>query len=104
MEMMNQVEYAQLNDIKARIEIMDKKHHIEILRILKRYADVKLNENKSGVFVNMSFLTADAVSELRQYVEYIEAQESALLSAEAQKATYQNTFFNKQDKEEGAVI
>ena len=38
-------------DIKERIELMNKHHQIEILRILKQNSDIVLNENSNGVFI-----------------------------------------------------
>ena len=50
---MENIEY--LTKLKNRIESMDKHHQIEILKILSKNM-CKINENKSGVFVNMTFL------------------------------------------------
>ena len=57
-----------LEIMKNKIEKMSKKHHIEILKILKMNANVKLNENKSGVFVNLSFLPHDTIDEIQNYL------------------------------------
>ena len=66
-----------------------------MLKILKKYATVRLSENKSGVFVNLSYLTKDPVDDLIKYISYIDEQESALLSIETQKHEYQHTFFSQ---------
>jgi len=73
-----------LEIIKSKIENMSKFHHIEILKILKQYS-VKLNENKSGVYINLSFLCKDALNEVTQYLSYIEDQETTLSSVESEK-------------------
>ena len=46
----------ELEKIKTRIEKLTKEHQLEILKILNSAPDVKLNENKSGVYINLSFL------------------------------------------------
>ena len=46
-----------LETMKTRIEQMNKLQHIEVLKILQNNPNIKLNENKSGVYVNLSFLT-----------------------------------------------
>jgi hypothetical protein len=72
---------------------MSKMHHIEILKILKKNGNVKLNENKSGVYVNLSFLPKDTISELEYYLNYIEDQETSLIILENQKEEFKNSFF-----------
>jgi len=64
-----------IENIKNRIEKMDKIHHIEILKILKKYNKVRLNENKSGVFVNMTFLNKEIIDEIVRYLDYVNEQE-----------------------------
>jgi len=73
-----------LEIIKTKIENMSKFHHIEILKILKHHS-IKLNENKSGVYINLSFLCEDALNEVKQYLSYIEDQETTLASVESQR-------------------
>jgi hypothetical protein len=71
------------------------------LKILKKNGNVKLNENKSGVYVNLSFLPKDTISELENYLNYIEDQETSLVTLENQKEDFKNTFFiEKEVKEE----
>lgn len=93
-----------LSVVKTKIERMDKKKHIEILKILKKYADVKLSENKSGVFLNLSYLPKESVEDLLKYIEYVDQQEMSLLTMETQKIEYHKTYFNKGNKEEEAII
>jgi hypothetical protein len=79
--------------LKSRIDRMSKSQHIEILRILKKNSEVKLNENKSGVFINLSFLPQDTVSAIHEYVKYVEDQENAISSLETQKEVFKNAYF-----------
>lgn len=51
------VENIDLVTLKDKVERLGKNHILEILSILKNTPGVKLNENKNGVFVNMSFLS-----------------------------------------------
>jgi hypothetical protein len=82
-----------LEILKTKIEKMSKMHHIEILKILKKNGNVKLNENKSGVYVNLSFLPKDTISDLENYLNYIEDQEMSLIILENQKEEFKNSFF-----------
>jgi len=95
----------ELSTLKTRIETMSKNHHIEILKILKRFPAVKLNENKSGVFINLIYLPEEATDELQKYIEYIDAQESEIMTVESRKEEYKNAYFTeKQNKEEGVLL
>jgi len=69
------------------------KFFYEMHRILKKNGNVKLNENKSGVYVNLSFLPKDTISELEYYLNYIEDQETSLIILENQKEEFKNSFF-----------
>jgi len=86
-------EIALLESLKQKIESMDKTHHIEILKILKKNPAIKLNENKSGVFINLSFLPQDTMSGIQEYLSYIQDQESSLKSMESQKETFKCAYF-----------
>ena len=82
-----------LEKIKTKIESMGKQHHIEILKILKNHANVRLNENKSGVFINLSFLQNDVLDEIVKYIDFIGVQEDSIRYLENQREEYKNTFF-----------
>jgi hypothetical protein len=79
--------------LKTRIDRMSKAQHIEILRILRKNSEVKLNENKSGVFINLSFLPEDIVGAIQEYVKYVDDQEMAINSLETQKEVFKNAYF-----------
>ena len=98
-----------LENLKTKIESMNKKQHIEILKILTQFPNVKLNENKSGVFINLLFLPNETIEELDKYIQYIDEQETNIMSIEAQKNEYKTAFFTekqneKPNKEEEAII
>jgi len=89
-----------LENIKTKIENMTKPHHIEILRILKNNSSIKINENKNGIFVNLSFLPKNTIDEIAKYIEYIDAQENSIMTLESKKEGFKNTYFmEKEDKD-----
>lgn len=92
-----------LEEIKNKIEAMDKYHQIEILKILSNN-NSKINENKSGVFVNLSFLSKNTVLEMKHYIDYIKDQEDSLIKVEYQKQEFQNTFFIENGDKDNATI
>jgi len=93
-----------LETIKTKIESMNKYHQTEILKILSKQL-CKLNENKSGVYVNLSFLSQDTIDELLKYIEYTNEQEHTLITMEYQKEEFKNAFFiEKEDKDNKTVL
>jgi len=78
--------------MKTRIENMTKINQVEILKILLKH-NVKLNENKSGIFVNMTFLDDSIIEDINVYLEYVNKQESTLQSLETQKDEFKSIFF-----------
>ncbi len=81
-----------LEFIKSKIENMSKKHHIEILKILKTNSAIKINENKSGIFINLSFLPNETIDQLYKYIDYISKQEDSLNNIENQKNMLKTEF------------
>ena len=88
-----QITNESLTLIKNKIERMSKNNQIEILKILKKYQNIKLNENKSGIFVNLSFLSKEIIEEIDKYVNYVNDQEIDINTIETQKHEFKNTFF-----------
>ncbi len=82
-----------LTDIKHKIERMTKANQIEVLRILKSNTAIKLNENKSGIFVNISFLPRETIEEIVKYVKYVCDQENIINEIEQQKQEFKNAYF-----------
>lgn len=80
----------ELETLKTSIDTMNRANHVEILKILKEN-DVKINENKSGVYINMSFLEKDVIEKISAFVNYIEEQEKSLEIVERQKIELSNT-------------
>jgi hypothetical protein len=96
----NRIDSFELENIKKKIESMNKFHHIEILKILKTCSSIKLNENKSGIFVNLSFLPNSTLDEIKKYIDYIQVQETSISQLETQCDEFKNTFFvDKEDKD-----
>jgi hypothetical protein len=87
------IDIHELENIKNIIDKMDKNQHIEILKIINKDPAVKINENKSGIYINLSFLPENTMKEIKTYISYIQDQEKVLTQMENIKAEYTNTFF-----------
>ena len=88
-----------LMSLKDGIENMPIVHQIEILRILHN-KQTQINENKNGVFVNISKLNDTTLRELEEYMKYVIKQEKQLNEIEQQKEILTKEFFeNKTHKD-----
>lgn len=83
-----------LMSLKDGIENMPIVHQIEILRILHS-KNTQINENKNGVFVNISKLNNDILTQLYDYMKYVINQEKHLNEIEEQKQSLTKEFFDK---------
>jgi hypothetical protein len=92
-----------LESLKTRIDKMSKQQHIDILRIMKQDPNITINANKSGVYINLSFLPQIIVDEIVQYIQHVDTQESVLKPNEQQKETYKNSFFGAKDNKDDAL-
>lgn len=66
------------SSIVNQIHQMEPENHIVIGTILRKFPHVKLNENKNGIMVNVSTLPEDACTEILQYLDYLQKQQSIL--------------------------
>ena len=87
----------ELENIKTKIESLSKNNQIEILKIMKKNNKVIINENKNGVFINLSFLPEDVLEDLREYLHFIHDQEDALMTLETQKNQFKHDYFMEDD-------
>lgn len=92
-----------LEQLKNTIESMSKYHQIEILKILSKKLS-KINENKSGCYINMSFLPEDTLKELEEYVGYVKDQEESLETMEYQKEEFKNAYFIEKENKDNPTI
>jgi len=83
----------QLNLLKQNIECLEKPRQIEILRIINENQSTIINENKNGIYINMTSLTEDTLTELKNFIKYIYTQEEDLNTNEKLKKDFLNTYF-----------
>jgi hypothetical protein len=85
--------------LKDSIENMPVIHQIEVLRILYN-KQTQINENKNGVFINISKINDITLKELENYMKYVIQQEQQLNEIEEQKQYLSKEYFdNKTHKD-----
>jgi hypothetical protein len=89
----------ELNRIREKIESMPKFNQIEVLRILSGHKNITLNENKYGVLINMTDLKKEVIDKLKEYISYVNTQESNLNELESRIQEYKNIYFTKDNKD-----
>jgi hypothetical protein len=88
-----------LENLKLTIEKMNNYHQVEVLRILSKHL-CKLNENKSGVYINLSYVDNSVIEDLQKYIKYTIDQESTLITNEYQKTEFRTALLDgKEDKD-----
>jgi hypothetical protein len=90
---------SELEVIRQKIESLPKFNQVEILRILNKDESVILNENKYGTFINLTELNARMIDNLKNYINYVNAQEFNLNELEKQKEEFKNIYFTKDNKD-----
>lgn len=83
---------VELEKLKSKIEMLSKEHHITILKLLKKTIP-DLNENKNGVFINLTDISPVALNELKKYCNYIDTQEVKLDKIENNQKEIENSYF-----------
>ena len=93
----------ELENIKHSIEVMNKQDQLEILKLLSKHL-CKLNENKSGVFINMSFLSNDILEEMKNYINYTQEKATNLETLEYQKDEFKKSLLNEKEDKDNSII
>ena len=85
-----------LNKLKTKIELLDKKDQINILQLFKKHNNILLNENSNGTFINITDIDQLLYNELLKYISYIEMQKQYINKDEDKKNKLEETYFKLQ--------
>jgi hypothetical protein len=83
-----------LMKLKEKLETLPQFHQIEVLRILHS-KNTSLNENKNGIFINITKLSDATLTELDEYINYVNTQEEHLNEFEEQKKMITKEYFEQ---------
>ena len=87
----------ELKDVKDKIELLSKSYQIEIGRLLKKN-NVYLDENKNGVFINLSELDQSVLKEITEYLSYANKQELQLKNIEIKQEELKDNYFKNNNE------
>ena len=82
-----------IDDMRKKIEAFDKIQQLEILKIFIKH-NININENKSGIFINLSTMKPEVIDDIKQYLEHINIQENTLLTQESKQEEYSKQYFS----------
>jgi hypothetical protein len=82
-----------LDTIRKRIESFYKQRQIEILKIFVKH-NININENKNGIFINLSTMEPHVIKDIEEYLHHIDIQENALQSHEQTREEYEKNYFS----------
>jgi len=85
-----------LNKLKTKIELLDKKDQINVLQVFKKHNNILLNENSNGTFINITDIDKLLYDELLKYISYIEMQKQYINKDEEKKNMLEETYFKLQ--------
>ena len=85
-----------LNKLKTKIELLDKKDQINILQLFKKHNNILLNENSNGTFINITDIDQLLYNELLKYISYIEMQKQYINKDEEKKNKLEESYFKLQ--------
>ena len=85
-----------LNKLKTKIELLDKKDQINILQVFKKHNNILLNENSNGTFINITDIDKLLYDELLKFISYIEMQKQYINKDEEKKNILEETYFKLQ--------
>lgn len=84
---------VELENLKKEIEALSKIHHVTILKIIKSDKSIMINENKNGVFLNLSEIPNEIIIKLRSYCDYLRNQNEELIAGENDKKDIEVSYF-----------
>ena len=86
------MEVEELKILKDKIESLSKSYQIEIGRLLKN-DNIPLDENKNGVFINLSLVDIKTIDKLKNFLAYASSQEIQLKDIETKQEELKDSYF-----------
>lgn len=78
-----------LTHLVKQIENFGKNEHIQILSILQRH-NVEITENNNGCFVDMTEIDSNVLTEIKQFLDYVQLKKTEMTEYESEKEILKN--------------
>lgn len=78
--------------LRDRIESLPKVHHKEVARILLDNGTT-YDENKNGMFINLSTVPQEVLEKVARFVTYVDLQQETIDSGETERKDLKTQYF-----------
>jgi len=79
--------------IRDRVESLPKHYHKDVARILLENG-VVCDENKNGLFINLSTVSQDVLEKVARFITYIDLQQQTITTGESERQVIKTQFFH----------
>tara|TARA_B110001450_G_scaffold236478_1_gene241957 strand:+ start:61 stop:357 length:297 start_codon:yes stop_codon:yes gene_type:complete len=88
----------EIKELKDKIEILSKSYQIEIGRLLLSNG-VQIDENKNGIFINLTKVEQEVLIKIKDYLAYANIQEDKLKNIEDKQEELKDYYFKNNNNE-----
>lgn len=89
----------EIKELKDKIEILSKSYQIEIGRLLLSNG-VQIDENKNGIFINLTKVEQEVLIKIKDYLAYANIQEDKLKNIEDKQEELKDYYFKNNNESE----
>jgi|TARA_B100001769_G_C22062171_1_gene571331 hypothetical protein len=86
------MDIEELKELKDNIELLSKSYQIEVGRLLLNN-NIQIDENKNGIFINLSKIDTPTLIKLRNFLIYANSQEDKLKNIESKQEELKDYYF-----------
>tara|TARA_Y100000816_G_scaffold288865_1_gene274248 strand:+ start:472 stop:765 length:294 start_codon:yes stop_codon:yes gene_type:complete len=86
------MDIEELKELKDSIELLSKSYQIEVGRLLLNN-DIQIDENKNGIFINLSKVDTPTLIKLKNFLIYANNQEDKLKNIENKQEELKDYYF-----------
>ena len=80
--------------IQSFVNTLSTEFHIDILRIIHKYASESINENNNGCFINISVLSDECISDILKYINFSTSRDDTITRIEKKMGKLESDFFS----------
>ena len=93
------MDIEELKELKDNIELLSQSYQIEIGRLLLNN-NIQIDENKNGIFINLSKIDTPTLIKLKNFLIYANSQEVKLKNIESKQEELKDYYFKNNNETE----
>ena len=86
------MDIEELKELKDNIELLSRSYQIEVGRLLLNN-NIQIDENKNGIFINLSKIDTPTLIKLKNFLIYANSQEDKLKNIESKQEELKDYYF-----------